>query len=70
MLDTLHKVSTVYFIPFTLPQHNWNRNLEILATHLDNPDDVKYLWSFENMQTDAEIEEFWAWCQNHTIKAV
>jgi hypothetical protein len=46
------------------------KNLDILATHLDDPNNVKYLCSFEHMETDVEIGEFHAWCQNHAVKAV
>ncbi|KAF8581715.1 hypothetical protein K439DRAFT_1618843 [Ramaria rubella] len=46
------------------------KNLDILATHLDNPEDVRYLRSFEHMQTDEEIKKFSEWCQNHPVKAL
>ncbi|KAF8586349.1 hypothetical protein K439DRAFT_1615188 [Ramaria rubella] len=32
--------------------------------------DIKYLRSFEHMETDAEIEEFRKWCRDHPVKAV
>jgi hypothetical protein len=46
------------------------RNLDILTRQLENPQDAKYLRSFERMRTEAEIEQFKQWCSVHPVKGV
>ncbi|KAF8583090.1 hypothetical protein K439DRAFT_1617794 [Ramaria rubella] len=68
-IQTIDPAVLVQYILKTCWTH-CTKNLDILSTHLDQPEDIKYLRSFEHMETDAEIEEFWKWCRDHPVKAM
>ena len=44
------------------------RNMDQVGTYFDNPDELRFLWSFECMNTDEEFVEFREFCHTHPIK--